>query len=126
MNKKVLLTLLMFSVIGFYFGISQAESVIEPQWAEFCPPLYENAVFKPAKENSKRNKENNYWALRKVKFEKSILECKVMAKTQNELGACFSRVANLERNKNNQRKEAKYESNADINMQIRDSGYLWY
>ncbi len=126
MYKKVLLTLLMFSINGFCFDISRSESVLEPQWAEFCPPLYENAVFKPAKENSKRNKENNYWALRKVKFEKSILECKVKAKSPNELGACFSRVANLERNKNNQRREAKYESNADIDMQIRDGGYWWY
>ena len=125
--KKYILTCFTICVLGVWFSnVSTAESVIEPQWAEFCPPLYENAVFKPAKANSKRDMENNYWALRKAKFNKSIAECKVISKSQNELGLCFSRVANLEKNKNNQRKEARYEKNEDINTQIRDGGYWWY
>ncbi|MBQ9246426.1 hypothetical protein IJ182_09190 [bacterium] len=126
MKKYIILSLFVLAFIGISADSAKAESVIEPQWAEFCPPLYENAVFKPAKENSKRNMENNYWALRKAKFEKSITECKVISKTQSELGMCYSRVANLERNKNNQRKEAQYEKNDKINQQIRDGGYWWY
>jgi len=110
----------MFSSITF------AESILEPQWAEFCPPLYENAQFIPAKENSKRNLENNYWALRKVKFQKSILECKTLSKNQAELNACYGRVANLEKNKTKQRQDAKYEHNQDLDRQIRDGGYWWY
>ena len=125
--KKFLLAIAFVMIIGNLSATSaEAASVLEPQWAEFCPPLYENVVFKPAKPNSKRDMENNYWALRKAKFDKSIAECKAMAKTPNELGVCFSRVANLEKNKNNQRSEAKYEKNSDLNMQIRDGGYWWY
>jgi len=126
MKKLLLLFVMLIFAVNFSSNSTNAESVLEPQWSEFCPPLYENAVFKPAKKNSKRNMENNYWALRKVKFEKSITECKVMSKTSKELGACYSRVVNLERNKNNQKQEAKYQKNADINMQIRDGGYWWY
>ena len=105
---------------------AKAESVLEPQWSEFCPPLYENAVFKPAKENSKRNMENNYWALRKAKFEKSIAECKAYSKTTKDLGVCYSRVANLERNKNTQRQNARVEKDMDTRNQIYDGGYWWY
>ena len=126
MKKIIVLSLFAMALIGFAADNTNAASVVEPQWAEFCPPLYENAVFKPAKANSKRDMENNYWALRKAKFEKSVMECKVMSKTQSELGMCFSRVANLERNKSNQRKEARYERNEEINQQIRDGGYWWY
>ena len=96
MKKAIILTML--------FGLN----VMEPQWAEFCPPLYENAQFKPTKENSKRNLENNYWALRRAKFQKSIMECKTLSKTQSELNMCYGRVANIEKNKTKQRKEAKY------------------
>jgi len=124
--KKTIITLTL--LLGFIapMPLTMAESVLEPQWAEFCPPLYENAVFKPAKENSKRNLENNYWALRRVKFQKSIMECKTLSKSQAELNACFGRVANIEKNKTKQRKDAKYERNDDLNMQIRDGGYWWY
>lgn len=115
-----------FTIIFSMQNSSKAESILEPQWAEFCPPLYENAVFKPAKENSKRNMENNYWALRKVKFEKSIAECKAISKSAEDLGACFSRVANLERNKNKQRSDANYEKRQNENTQMRDGRYWWY
>lgn len=125
--KKILLAVAFVLVIGnFSASSAHAESVLEPQWAEFCPPLYENVVFKPAKPNSKRDMENNYWALRKAKFDKSIAECKAIAKSSEELGVCFSRVANLERNKNNQRADAKYEKNSDLNIQVRDGGHWWY
>lgn len=122
---KKLLYLLVFA---FAFNLIpvisvSAESIMEPQWSEFCPPLYENAVFKKAdKSNSKRYMENNYWALRKAKFEKSIAECKAYAKDQVELNTCFSRVANLERNKTAQRSGAKQERNADLDREIFDSG----
>lgn len=126
MKKYIIIAALLTAMIGVGAQKTEAASVLEPQWSEFCPPLYENVVFKPAKPNSKRDMENNYWALRKAKFDKSVAECKVMSKNAQELGACFSRVANLERNKSNQRQEAKYERNSDINMEIRDGGYWWY
>lgn len=126
MKKSFIISLLAVGAICIIQNCAQAESVLEPQWAEFCPPLYENAVFKPAKENSKRNMENNYWALRKVKFEKSVAECKAYSKTSSELGACYSRVVNLENNKNKQRGDAKYEKQMDERNQIRDGGYWWY
>ena len=97
--KKLILAVFILFIANSLSNQSLAESVLEPQWAEFCPPLYENVVFKPAKENSKRNMENNYWALRKAKFDKSIAECKAFSKNSAELGVCYSRVANLEKNK---------------------------
>lgn len=125
MRKIILLFAIFFS---FFFAntSASAQSVLEPQWAEFCPPLYENAVFKPAKENSKRDLENNYWALRKAKFEKSVMECKVISKTQAELNQCYGRIANLEKNKTQQRTQAKYERNDDLQIQIMDGGHWWY
>lgn len=125
MKNKLIISIIMLSLV-LPMSFVSAESVTEPQWAEFCPPLYENAVFKPAKENSKRNLENNYWALRRVKFQKSIMECKTISKTQAELNVCYGRVANIEKNKTKQRSDAKYERNSDLNTQIRDGGYWWY
>ena len=126
MKKSFIISLLAIASFFMIQNFAEAESVLEPQWAEFCPPLYENAVFKPAKQNSKRNMENNYWALRKVKFEKSVAECKAYSKTSSELGACYSRIVNLENNKNKQRGDAKYEKQMDERNQIRDGGYWWY
>lgn len=124
--KKIITLFGIFFIFALFNFKANAESVMEPQWAEFCPPLYENVEFKPAKENSKRNLENNYWALRKAKFQKSIMECKVNSKTPSDLNNCFGRVANIERNKTKQRQDAKYERNMDLNTQIRDGGYWWY
>ena len=126
MKKSLIITFFTVMTVCLAQSSATAESILEPQWSEFCPPLYENAVCKPAKENSKRNMENNYWALRKVKFEKSIAECKAISKTSSELGACYSRVVNLENNKNRQRGDAKYEKQMDERNQIRDGGYWWY
>jgi len=131
--KKLFLVSLLFVMFMFLMP-AFAENIMEPQWSEFCPPLYQNAVYKDAKENSKRYMENNYWALRRVKFQKSIAECKKIAQNQSELNACFARVANLESNKTAQRKEAKAEKNSDLDREMRDSGtgmgygyhYYWY
>ena len=125
MKKSIIFGFFALLIAGMNVSIA-SESVIEPQWAEFCPPLYENVTFKHSRENSKRDMENNYWALRKAKFEKSVAECKVLAKSQNELGACYARVANLERNKNNQKTQAKNDKMQDTALQIRDGGYWWY
>ncbi len=126
MKKYIIFTFLLVYAFFFISKNAYASSVLEPQWAEFCPPLYENAVFKPQKANSKRDMENNYWALRKAKFDKSIMECKTLSKDVNQLNACFMRIANLERNKNTQRSEEKYEKSVELNQQIRDGGYWWY
>jgi len=126
MKKIYLLSALALILCSTNINIATAESVLEPQWAEFCPPLYENVVFKPQRENSKRDMENNYWALRKAKFEKSIMECKVISKTPEALGACYGRIVNIEKNKTAQRTEAKYEKYTETDQQIRDGGYWWY
>jgi len=126
MKKSIVFSLCTLFVLGCNISFGESASVTEPQWAEFCPPLYENATFKHAKENSKRDLENNYWALRKVKFEKSVAECKVLAKSQSELGSCYARVANIERNKSNQRQQARNEKLEDTSVQIRDGGFWWY
>jgi hypothetical protein len=108
------------------YNIGNSENITEPLWSEFCQPIYEFAVFKNTKLNSKKYLENNYWALRRVKFQKAVLECKVLSKNQNDLSSCYSRVANLEQNKTNQRNEALYEKNSDTDREIQDGGYWWY
>jgi len=121
--KKIFILMVFMAVLGL-IAPGHCVSVMEPQWAEFCPPLYENAVFKKSAENSKRYMENNYWALRRVKFEKSVAECKAVARNQDELNNCFARVANIERNKTAQRKNARYEKFEDEDRAIRDG--WWY
>lgn len=126
MKKLIYLFIFMIMMSAYITNTAKAENITEPQWSEFCPPLYEHAVFKETKFNSKKYMENNYWALRRVKFQKAILECKVLSKNQNDLGSCYSRVANLEQNKNNQRNSARNENNENTNMEIQDGGYWWY
>lgn len=126
MKKSIIFIFLAFLIFTFIQTPIFSSSVMEPQWSEFCPPMYENAVFKTDRKNSAKYRENNYWALRKVKFEKSIIECKVIAKTQSELNTCFARIANIEKNKSNQRREAKYERNTDQDREIRDGSHWWY
>ena len=126
---KKITNIFMLTIISFtFFGnLSFAENITEPQWSEFCPPLYEHAIFKTTKKSSKKYMENNYWALRRVKFEKSILECKVLSKNNNDLNSCYMRVSNLEQNKNEQRNAANYENNVNKNLEIQDGGYyMWY
>ena len=62
MKKIIFLSAFLVVFNLCFINISNAASVMEPQWGEFCPPLYENAVFKRSGENSKRYMENNYWA----------------------------------------------------------------
>ena len=120
--KKILCILLFLLALNFIpFDTASAENVMEPNWGEFCPPLYENAVFKKARKNTKRNMENNYWALRKAKFQKSIAECKAYSENASELNACYKRVANIEKNKTNQRNIAKSEWEATQDRQIMDA-----
>lgn len=126
MKKNIVFLFFVFSVCVFIQNQASCASVMEPQWGEFCPPMYENAVFKTDSDNSSKYRENNYWALRKVKFDKSVLECKVISKTQSELNTCFARVANIEKNKTNQKREAKYERNADYDREIKESATWWY
>lgn len=126
MKKLIYIFVFIVIISANSFNTVKAESITEPQWSEFCPPLYEHAVFKDTKFNSKKYMENNYWALRRVKFQKAILECKVLSKSENDLSSCFSRVANLEQNKTNQRNDALYEKNSDTDREIQDGGYWWY
>ena len=53
MRKSLLFSVCVLIVANCSISFGST-SVIEPQWAEFCPPLYENATFKHAKENSKK------------------------------------------------------------------------
>ena len=108
MRKKLFELVILFNFVAFPF-LANAQSVMEPQWSEFCPPLYENAVYKQTEDGNKKYTENNYWALRRVKFEKSVMECKVISKTQQELFSCYGRVANIEKNKTAQRRIARQE-----------------
>lgn len=96
-------------------------SIFEPQWSEFCPPKYQNAVFRKG-EKPGMYKENNYWAVRRVQFEKSKRECRSYQDiaTQN---ACYQRMVDIERNKSVQRKAAKAERYYEEDREIMEQFY---
>jgi len=93
-------------------------SVFEPQWSEFCPPNYQNAVFRKGNKPGMYT-ENNYWAVRRVQFEKGKRECRTYTDIQTQ-NACYQRLADIERNKTIQRKAAKAERYYEEDREIRE------
>ena len=56
MKKNLIISLLAIASFFVIQNCANAESVLEPQWAEFCPPLYENAVL-----NLQKKTVNEIW-----------------------------------------------------------------
>ena len=115
MFKKILV------LSAFTCILSVNASIFEPQWSEFCPPNYQNAVFRKG-EKAGMYSENNYWALRRVQFERGIRECRSYKdiETQN---ACYNRLVDIERNKTVQRKDANAERYYEEDREIMEQYY---
>lgn len=106
----------------FVANTQEAEAnIFEPQWSEFCPPNYQYATFRKGKKAGMYS-ENNYWAVRRVEFEKAKKQCRSYSDmaTQN---ACYQRLVDIERNKTIQRKSAKAERYYEEDREIREQYY---
>ncbi len=96
---------------------------LPPRWSEFCEAGYENAVYKDSHDvfnifsfvKSERVKKN-YWAERRVSFEKYLKTCEVLS--SDAKSACYANLRKIESQKNElykiKSKQLLYENNVDI------------
>lgn len=96
---------------------------LPPRWSEFCEAGYENAVYKDSHDvfnifsfvKSERVKKN-YWAERRVSFEKYLKTCEVLS--SDAKSACYANLREIESQKNElykiKSKQLLYENNVDI------------
>ena len=102
---------------------TSAPSYEIPQWSEFCEPGYENAKLND-KENilniinfvdAERTK-SNYWAERRINFEKAIDHCKTL--TEDAKAFCYEVVRKSETDRyemyEQQRKHINYKNRVII------------
>ncbi len=99
------------------------QSVNAPKWEEFCESGYENAKATDKKNilnvinfvDAERTK-SNYWAERRVNFEKAIEHCNTL--TEEEKAFCYEGVRNAENERNEmyeiQRKHINYKNQGII------------
>ena len=96
---------------------------LPPRWSEFCEAGYENAVYKDSHDvfnifsfvKSERVKKN-YWAERRVSFEKYLKTCEVLS--SDAKSACYANLREKKKKKNElykiKSKQLLYENNVDI------------
>ena len=96
---------------------------LPPQWSEFCEAGYENAVYKDSHDifnifsfvKSERVKKN-YWAERRVSFEKYLKTCENLDSSAKS--ACYAKLRDMETQKNDlykiKSRQLLYENNVDI------------
>lgn len=96
---------------------------LPPRWSEFCEAGYENAIYKDSHDvfnifsfvKSERVKKN-YWAERRVSFEKYLKTCEVLS--SDAKSACYANLREIESQKNElykiKSKQLLYENNVDI------------
>lgn len=96
---------------------------LPPQWSEFCEAGYERAVYKDRHDvfdifsfvKSERVK-NNYWAERRVSFEKYLKTCENL--DSHSKSSCYAKLREMENDKNElykiKSKQLLYENNVDI------------
>ena len=96
---------------------------LPPRWSEFCEAGYENAVYKDSHDvfnifsfvKSERVKKN-YWAERRVSFEKYLKTCEVLS--SDAKSACYANLREIESQKNElykiKSKQLLYDNNVDI------------
>lgn len=96
---------------------------LPPQWSDFCEAGYENAVYKDSHDifnifsfvKSERVKKN-YWAERRVSFEKYLKTCENLDSSAKS--ACYANLRDMETQKNDlykiKSRQLLYENNVDI------------
>lgn len=89
----------MLSVIASLMAPAFADAVFAPDWKEFCPPQYANIDT----QKDYKLAEKQYWANRKLNFEKRIEKCDSLNPNQQE--ACYAKVRELENSANSTKNE---------------------
>ncbi len=103
--------------------VDSVREELPPRWSEFCEAGYENAVYKDSHDvfnfisfvKSERAKKN-YWAERRVSFEKYLKSCEVLSSEAKS--TCYANLREMETQKNDlykiKSKQLLYENNVDI------------
>jgi hypothetical protein len=95
--------------------IAEASTILEPEWTEFCPPVYCDS------NSSKFSKDATYWYKRRMQFEKSLTKCSSFSGSQ--LDRCYDELRAAEERKNkvwDVRQEEKFRTtdyNREYNME---------
>ena len=100
MIKKLVIASVIFITAAV---IAKAETILEPEWTEFCPPRYCES------NSNKFSKDATYWDKRRMQFEKSLAKCSSYTGTQ--LDNCYNEIRVAEARKNkvwDVRQEEKY------------------
>ena len=101
------------------------QATLPPKWADFCETGYENAVYKDRNDifnvftyvKSERAK-TNYWAERRVSFEKYLKSCNSLSDKESQ-STCYAELKKSETEKNDlyklKRTQMLYENNIQLN-----------
>ena len=125
-NTLLLLFLLGICVIPAFseeLKLINPQADLPPKWTDFCETGYENAVYKNKDDifnifnyvKSERTK-SNYWAERRVSFEKYLKSCNALDNEAKD--TCYTELKNSENQKNElyklKRDQLLYQNNIQI------------
>ena len=126
MKKIFILIILIFAIIPVFaeeIEQNKIETIVPPKWTDFCETGYENAVYKNKDDifnifnyvKSERTK-SNYWAERRVSFEKYLKSCNALDNEAKD--TCYTELKNSENQKNElyklKRDQLLYQNNIQI------------
>ncbi len=126
MKKFFILIILIFAIIPVFaeeIEQNKIETIVPPKWTDFCETGYENAVYKNKDDifnifnyvKSERTK-SNYWAERRVSFEKYLKSCNALDNEAKD--TCYTELKNSENQKNElyklKRDQLLYQNNIQI------------
>lgn len=126
MKKFFILIILIFAIIPVFaeeIEQNKIETIVPPKWTDFCETGYENAVYKNKDDifnifnyvKSERTK-SNYWAERRVSFEKYLKSCNALDNEAKD--TCYTELKNSENQKNELYKLKRDQLLYQNNMQI--------
>lgn len=128
--KKIFLLLMVFSfslvpVLSEDIQLINPQATLPPKWTDFCETGYENAVYKDSNDvfniftyvKTERAK-TNYWAERRVSFEKYLKSCNSLSDKESQ-ATCYAELKKSETEKNDlyklKRTQMLYENNIQLN-----------
>ena len=126
MKKFFILIILIYAIIPVFaeeIEQNKIEPIVPPKWTDFCETGYENAVYKNKDDifnifnyvKSERTK-SNYWAERRVSFEKYLKSCNALDNEAKD--TCYTELKNSENQKNElyklKRDQLLYQNNIQI------------
>lgn len=126
MKKFFIFIILIFAIIPVFaeeIEQNKIETIVPPKWTDFCETGYENAVYKNKDDifnvfnyvKSERTK-SNYWAERRVSFEKYLKSCNALDNEAKD--TCYTELKNSENQKNElyklKRDQLLYQNNIQI------------